>query len=96
MIVNFMFFLVEVTLAVMLWHRAAPAMRSIAQWRAWMIFFLGLALAMLGVGQFEAAMLGTPIPFLRLTGDLALIIYGIWRFLHIVRHTPPPHWSEEP
>ena len=96
MIANFMFFLAEVSLAVMLWHRAAPALRTIAQWRAWMIFFLGLSLAMLGVGQFEAAMTGDSIPFLRMMGDLALIIYAAWRFLHIVRHTPPPHWSEEP
>lgn len=88
--------LVEITIAILLWHHAAPALRRIGTWRAWMTWLLGLALALFGTGQIDAWLSGDPIPLLRQLGDVALIIYAAWRFLHIMRHVPPPHWSDEP
>jgi len=88
--------LAEIIVAVLLWHHAAPALRRIGTWRAWMTWLLGLALALLGVGQIDAWLVGGHIPLLRQLGDVFLIIYAAWRFLHIMRHVPPPHWSEEP
>ena len=88
--------IVEITIAVMLWHHAAPALRRIGTWRAWMTWLLGFALALLGIGQINAWLVNAHIPFLRQSGDFALIIYAAWRFIHIMRHVPPPHWSDEP
>ena len=49
--------LVEIIIAVLLWHHAAPALRRIGTWRAWMTWLLGLALALLGVEAAEAVSL---------------------------------------
>lgn len=88
--------LVEITVAILLWHHAAPALRRIGTWRAWKTWLLGLALALLGAGQIDAWLSGAEIPLLRQLGDAVLILYGAWRFFHIMRHVPPPHWSETP
>ena len=88
--------LVEIIIAVLLWHHAAPALRRIGTWRAWMTWLLGLALALLGTGQIDAWLTGETIPLLRQLGDVVLILYAAWRFIHIMRHVPPPHWSDEP
>lgn len=88
--------LVEITVAILLWHHAAPALRRIGTWRAWKTWLLGLALALFGVGQIDAWLSGTQIPLLRQLGDGVLIFYGAWRFVHIMRHVPPPHWSDTP
>ena len=41
--------LVEIAIAILLFHHAAPAIRRIATWRAWMTWLLGLALTMVGL-----------------------------------------------
>lgn len=88
--------LVEIAIAILLFHHAAPAIRRIATWRAWMTWLLGLALTLLGVGQIDAWLTGQTIPWLRQCGDIVLVTYSAWRFLHIMRHVPPPHWSDAP
>jgi hypothetical protein len=84
----------EVLLAVLLWHRAMPALFRDSQWRATKIWALGMAIGTLGVGQLEAALGFSAIPWLRCIGDLFLIGYATARYRGIVKHTPPPHWSE--
>lgn len=86
--------LIEFTLAVLLWHRATPALRREAKWRAWEVWALGAALAFFAIGQFEAWWAWRAIPGLRLFGDLLLILSGAGRYWHIMRHRPPPHWSD--
>ena len=88
--------LVEIAIAIALWHHAAPALRRLGTWRAWMTWLLGLALALLGIGQIDAWLTGQTILWLRQCGDIALVIYAAWRFVHIMRHVPPPHWSDTP
>jgi hypothetical protein len=88
--------LAEIIIAALLWHHAAPAMRRVAYWRAWKTWLLGLALALLGSGQIDAWLTGSTIPWLRQLGDFVLIIFAAWRFAHIMRHVPPPHWSDAP
>ena len=88
--------LVEIGIAVLLWHHAMPAIRRIATWRAWMTWLLGAALALFGAGQIDAWLTGDHIPLLRQLGDFLLIIYSAWRFAFIMRHVPPPHWSDTP
>lgn len=88
--------LAEIMVAIALWHRAAPALRCHGHWRAWKTWLLGVALALLGIGQLDAWWSGATVPLLRQLGDAALIAYSIWRFVHIMRHVPPPHWSEAP
>jgi len=94
--INLLTGLAEIAVAVLLWHHAAPALRRIAYWRAWKTWLLGLALALLGIGQIDAWLSGAAIPLLRQLGDAILVIYSAWRFVHIMRHVPPPHWSEAP
>lgn len=84
----------ELLLAVLLWHRAAPALFKDSQWRATKVWLLGMAIGMLGIGQLEAALGYSAIPGLRCVGDLFLIFYAAARYRGIVKHTPPPHWSE--
>ena len=88
--------LAEVTVAVLLWHHAAPALRRIGTWRAWKTWLLGLTLALFGIGQLDTWWTGGCIHWLRQGGDFVLIIYAAWRFFHIMRHVPPPHWSDSP
>ncbi|KNH02620.1 hypothetical protein J121_404 [Qipengyuania citrea LAMA 915] len=95
-IVHLLTGLVEIAVAILLWHHAAPALRRIGTWRAWMTWLLGLALALLGVGQIDAWFAGSTVPLLRQLGDVVLLFYAAWRFVHIMRHVPPPHWSETP
>lgn len=95
-IVHLLTGVVEIVVAVLLWHHAAPALRRIGTWRAWMTWLLGLALALLGIGQIDAWLSGSTVPLLRQLGDVVLIFYAVWRFVHIMRHVPPPHWSETP
>lgn len=84
----------ELLLAVLLWHRAMPAMLAEAQWRAVKIWGLGMALAVYGIGQLEAGLGYSTIPGIRSFADVCLIAYAAARLLHILRHAPPPHWSD--
>lgn len=92
---NLIIGLIEIACAIMLWHHAAPALRRIGTWRAWMTWLFGLSLALFGIGQIDAWLSGETIPSLRLLGDGVLILYAAWRFILIMRHVPPPHWSDE-
>lgn len=91
---NFVLASAEILLAVLLWHRAMPALFKESQWRATKAWALGMAIGVMGVGQLEAALGFSAIPVLRCVGDLFLIAYAAARYRGIVKHTPPPHWSE--
>lgn len=95
-IVHFLLGVAELLLAVLIWHRAMPALYRESQWRATKLWALGMAIGLLGVGQLEAALGFSAIPLLRCVGDLFLIAYAAARYRGIMKHMPPPHWSELP
>lgn len=84
----------EIALAIALLHRASIVLRSWSHWRAWKVWFLAAALMGFGIGQIDAWLGVASISPTRMFGDAALIIYAAWRLVHILRHLPPPHWSD--
>lgn len=77
--------LVEITVAMVLFHRALPSVLQGGRLKAFQIWALAMALGMFGVDRFAAYINGTHTSPLAMLGHCWLAAYGVLRFAHIAR-----------
>lgn len=82
---NFILSLIEISLAMMMFHRAVPTELLKGRAKAFKTWFLALALGMFGVDRLTAFIAVQPTPFITMLAHCWLATYGILRFGHIAR-----------
>lgn len=91
--ISFLFGLCAVVLGIAVWHRAIPAVWKEGRQKAWKVWLYGMGLVACGYVHLVAAT-GARVPAILFFAHLCFFVYGLLRYLAIVRHDEPPHWSE--